>query len=210
MVVITPEYDDPKELSLANEMLDRGLPLLHIRKPHWTFEQLEHYVKNISYQHWDRLVIHIPTPVINNCTEVFKQYSQLINSIKARYAHLSTTNCLFVNNYAPELPCLSTSVHNSAERTKLSTRHQRAFLSPVFASISKRGYHPTVDWTSILQTWEFPWIQTVALGGITPECIPHIQAQGFDDFAVLGAIWQAAEPLKIFDLCHKQDHLFFP
>lgn len=210
MVVITPEYDDPKELSLANEMLARGLPLLHIRKPYWTFEQLEHWVEKISYQHRDRLVIHIPTPVINNCTEVFKQYVQLINSVKAQYAHLSTDTCLFVNNYTPELPYLSTSVHNSAERTKLSTRHQRAFLSPVFPSISKRGYHPTVDWTSILQTWEFPWIQTVALGGITPECIPYIQAQGFDDFAVLGTIWQAAEPLKIFDLCHKQDRLFFP
>lgn len=210
MVVITPEYDDPKELSLANEMLARGLPLLHIRKPHWTFKQLEHYVKNISYQHRNRLVIHIPTLVINNCSKVFKQYSQLINSIKAQYAHLSTENCLFVHNYALELPYLSTSVHNSTELTKLSTKHQRAFLSPVFSSISKIGYHPTVDWSSMLQTWEYPWIQTVALGGITPERIPHIQAMGFDDFAVLGAIWQATDPLKIFDLCYKQDPLFFP
>lgn len=210
MVVITPEYEYPKELSLANEMLARGLPLLHIRKPHWTYEQLEHYVKNISYQHRDRLVIHIPTPVINNCSKVFKQYSQLINSIKAQYAHLSTTNCSFVHNYASELPYLSTSVHNSAELTKLLTKHQRAFLSPVFSSISKIGYHPTVDWSSMLQTWKYPWIQTVALGGITPERIPLIQAMGFDDFAVLGAIWHDQEPLKIFDLCYKQDPLFFP
>ncbi|WP_410881069.1 thiamine phosphate synthase [Myroides sp. DW712] len=210
MVVITPEYNHPKELSLANEMLARGLPLLHIRKPYWTFEQLEHWVEKISYQHQDRLVIHIPTPVINNCLKVFKQYSRLINSIKAQYAHLSTENCSLVNNYMSELPYLSTSVHNSTESKQLSTRHRRAFLSPVFTSISKRGYHPTIDWTSILQAWEFPWIQTVALGGITPEYIPIIQAQGFDDFAVLGAIWQAQEPLKIFDLCHNQDHLFFP
>lgn len=210
MVVITPEYDNPKELSLANEMLARGLPLLHIRKPHWTFEQLEYWVENISYQHCNRLVIHIPHSVINNSAEVFKQYNQLINSIKAQYAHLSTENCSFVNNSTLELPYLSTSVHNPSALAKLSTRHQRAFLSPVFSSISKSGYHPTIDWSSILQTWRYPWIQTVALGGITPERIPLIQAMGFTDFAVLGAIWQAADPLKNFDLCHRQDLLFFP
>jgi len=209
MVVVTPEYH-PKEVSLINEMLERGLPLLHIRKPHWSFEQLEHWIENISYQHWNRLVIHIPCLIINNYEEVFKQYVQLINSVKAQFAHLSTTNCSFVNNHMLELPYLSTSVHNSDESHNLSTRHKRTFLSPVFSSISKTDYHPTVDWTSILQTWRFPWIKTVALGGVTPEHLPLLQAMGFDDFAVLGSLWQADEPLKIFDLCHKQDPLFFP
>lgn len=210
MVVITPTETDLKEIDLINEMLARGLSLLHVRKPHMSFDNLQKWVEKISYQHIHRLVIHIPPTVINNNEQVFKQYSQLINSIKAGFAHLSTTNCSFVNNYREELPCLSTSVHNSTEYTKLSTQHQRVFLSPIFSSISKTGYHPTVDWQQEIQLWSFPWIKTVALGGITPERLPLVQAMGFDDFAILGAIWLAQEPLKIFDLCHKQDLLFFP
>ncbi|MGQ8869444.1 thiamine phosphate synthase [Myroides sp. TSA_177.3] len=209
MVVITPPYHHPKEISLANTMLERGLPLLHIRKPDFTFEQLQEWIENISYQHHDKLVIHIPSPVINNYPKVFKQYVQLINSLKAQYAHLSTDNCSFVNNYAQKLPYLSTSVHNSTECEKLSTRHQRVFLSPVFDSISKIAYQPTLHWPSFLADWKYPWIQTVALGGITPDYLATVRNMGFDDFAVLGAIWQAAEPLKIFDLCYKQDQLLF-
>lgn len=210
MVVITPADKYPKEISLVNEMLKRGLPLLHVRKPNLTFEQLQLWVENISYQHRHRLVIHIPPSVINNKEEVFKQYIELINSIKADFAHLSTTDCSFVNNYKSKLPYLSTSVHNSTEYVKLSTRHKRAFISPVFTSISKRGYHPTVDWQKEIQHWSFPMICPVALGGITPAHIPIIHDMGFGDFALLGTIWQAAEPLKIFDLCYKQDLLLFP
>lgn len=208
MVVITPEYH-PKELSLANEMLERGLPLLHIRKPHFTFDELQNWVQKISYQHRHRLVIHIPALVMNNNEQVFQQYAELINSLNSQFTHLSTSNCSFVNNHVQKLPYLSTTVHNTTECEKLSTSHQRVFLSPVFTSISKKDYHPTVDWISFLQDWKYPWIQTVALGGITLNHLSSIRAMGFCDFALLGAIWQADEPLKIFDLCYKQDLLLF-
>ncbi|WP_158962252.1 thiamine phosphate synthase [Myroides fluvii] len=209
MVVITPAYHS-QELSLANEMLERGLPLLHIRKPHFTFDALQRWVQNISYQHSNRLVIHIPPSVMNNNGQVFQQYIELINSLKAQFAHLSTTNCSFVNNCPLKMPYLSTSVHNLTECEKLSTSHQRVFLSPIFSSISKKDYHPTIDWSAFLQEWNYPWIKTVALGGITPNHLPAIRSMGFTDFALLGALWQAEEPLKIFDLCYKQDLLLFP
>lgn len=210
MVVLTPEYTHPKELSLTNEMLERGLPLLHLRKPNFSVEQLQDWIESISYQHIDRLVIHIPASVINNSEEVLKQYLKLINSTKSQYTHLSTVKCSFVNNLTEKLPYLSTSVHNSTEYVKLSTRHKRVFLSPVFSSISKKEYPPTVDWQAEIQKWNFPWIQPVALGGITPNHLDQIREMGFRDFALLGSLWQAEDPLKIFDLCYKQDQLLFP
>ncbi|MBB1150601.1 thiamine phosphate synthase [Myroides sp. NP-2] len=209
MVVITPPDIHPKEISLANEMLARGLPLLHLRKPKWTFENVQKWVEKISYQHRQRLVIHIPTLVMNNKVEVFKQYTQLINTIKADYTHLSTINCSFVNKLGNQLPYLSTSVHNSSEYQKLSTQHRRVFLSPVFSSISKKSYHPTVNWQQEIQQWSFPWIHTVALGGVTPTRLSAVRAMGFNDFAILGSIWQADDPLKQFDLCYRQDQLLF-
>lgn len=209
MVVITPEYIHPNEVNLLNEMLNRGLPLLHVRKPNFTFEQLQYWIDNISYQHLNRLVIHIPSPIINNNAEVFKQYIELINSLKTQYAHLSTSNCSFVNNYPLKTAYLSTSVHNPTEYHKLSTYHKRVFLSPVFASISKTAYYPTTNWKVEIDQWNYPSIQPIALGGIAPENLKQVHDMGFSDFALLGALWQAQEPLKNFDLCYKQDQLLF-
>ncbi len=209
MVVITPENNLQEEISLINEMLQRGLPLLHVRKPNLTFNELLFWIDKISYQHLDRLVIHIPTTVINNNKKVFKQYVDLINSIKAKYWHLSTYNCLLVNNYLSELPYLSTSVHNRTEFDQLSTHHKRAFLSPVFNSISKNNYHSTIDWKTEIANWKNPLVKKVALGGITEDKIEQIHQMNFDDFALLGGLWLRENPLKIFDLCYKKDQLLF-
>ncbi len=190
-------------------MLQRGLPLLHVRKPHLSFDELLFWTEKISYQHLDRLVIHIPKTIINSNEKVFKQYLQLINSIKAKYWHLSTHNCSFVNNQSRKTLYLSTSVHNRTEFDKLSTYHRRIFLSPVFSSISKKNYHPTIDWKTELQNWKNPMVKKVALGGVTENNIEQIHQMNFDDFALYGGLWLRENPLKIFDLCHKKDQLLF-
>jgi thiamine-phosphate pyrophosphorylase len=38
----------------------------------------------------------------------------------------------------------------------------------------------------------------LALGGITPERVGEVHALGFDGVAVLGAIWGAADPVRVF------------
>ena len=46
----------------------------------------------------------------------------------------------------------------------------------------------------------------LALGGITAARLPQIRALGFDGVAVLGAIWQAADPVAAF--CEIQDAVY--
>jgi thiamine-phosphate pyrophosphorylase len=78
------------------------------------------------------------------------------------------------------------------------------FFSPVFASISKPGYQPKVAHTELsamLQARTEAQRQTeiIALGGISPANAGRCVELGFDGVALLGSLWGAADPLKVFD-----------
>jgi thiamine-phosphate pyrophosphorylase len=46
----------------------------------------------------------------------------------------------------------------------------------------------------------------LALGGVTAGRLPQIRALGFDGVAVLGAVWQAEDPVAAF--CELQDAVY--
>ena len=66
-----------------------------------------------------------------------------------------------------------------------------AFLSPVFDSISKKGYKAAFDPEEIRGklSLSLPRPRVVALGGIGPGNIGSARRMGFDGAAVLGALW---------------------
>lgn len=71
------------------------------------------------------------------------------------------------------------------------------FLSPVFDSISKQGYAAgSFDQERLSSALARPARPPViALGGITPDRVPQVHAMGLDGVAVIGAVWQADNPL---------------
>jgi thiamine-phosphate pyrophosphorylase len=78
------------------------------------------------------------------------------------------------------------------------------FLSPVFPSISKPGYHPAIDSKIIAarlsrRTHHERKTAVIALGGITLANVIRCAELGFDGVAILGALWHAAEPLAVFE-----------
>lgn len=207
MVVITYPTPIVNETSLINKMFEKGLPLLHVRKPNMSITELELWIKNIDKYYYPNLVIHIPNTVINNYNGIFEQDIALINNINSTYTHLSTGNCSFVNNYSGLLPKLSTSAHCITEVNKLSTAIDRVFISPIYPSISKKGYVSTINWKEEIQQRTNFNTTLVALGGITPHRIKELSTMGFDDYALLGTIWEADQPLKQFELCQHYDQL---
>lgn len=196
-----------QEATLINKMFDKGLPLVHVRKPDFNIETLKLWLKTIDKCHHKKLVIHIPNKVINNRETIFQQYLEVINNLDSDYTHLSTINRTLVNNYISYLPKLSTSIHCISEYNELSTIYNRAFISPIYPSISKPGYASTMNWTEELTQKTTANTALVALGGIKPTDIPAIKQMGFDDYALLGSIWLSENPLKTFELCQHYDQL---
>ncbi len=79
------------------------------------------------------------------------------------------------------------------------------FCSPVFDSISKPGYKGT-KWNISSSENEIRE-KAVALGGIDTGNISRAKELGFRNFAVLGAVWKAEDPIakikELTEICRK-------
>jgi thiamine-phosphate pyrophosphorylase len=87
---------------------------------------------------------------------------------------------------------LSTSVHSWEEFGRLPAGLAYAFISPLFDSISKRGYGANVGLLK-MPNGELPCLP-VGLGGVSDETIGLMVERGWKGAAVLGYIWE--EPKK--------------
>ncbi|MEC4112604.1 thiamine phosphate synthase [Myroides pelagicus] len=201
MVIITYPNDIKNEASLINTMFDKGLSLLHVRKPDMSIDQLFHWIETIETHHRKRLVIHIPKSVINNKKGSYQQYITLINNFNLDYIHLSTVKDEFINMFTSYIPKLSTSVHNISEANNLPTQVSRSFISPIYPSISKPGYQSSIDWTIELRKRTNDQLILIALGGIQPQHIKTLAKIGVDDYALLGSLWTSINPITTFDQC---------
>jgi hypothetical protein len=89
--------------------------------------------------------------------------------------------------HAPRL-VLSTSVHGWEEFRRLPEGLAYAFISPLFDSISKRGYRANAGLLK-RPNGELPCVP-VGLGGVSGETIGLMLEQGWKGAAVLGWIWE--------------------
>ncbi|WP_460939769.1 thiamine phosphate synthase [Spirosoma humi] len=95
----------------------------------------------------------------------------------------------------------STSIHQLSDWPTLAGQAELVFYSPVFASISKPGYGPTVSLDTIKseidsirqQSVQLP--RLIGLGGVQANTIQLVRQAGFDGAALMGALWQASDPV---------------
>jgi thiamine-phosphate pyrophosphorylase len=122
----------------------------------------------------------------------------------------------------------SRSCHDLTTLRAALGHYDSVFFGPVFPSISKPGYTteltvkvervvptrslknkdlnasgrrvPPTEISSLLNSRTANGRRTavLALGGITAERLPQVRALGFDGVAVLGAVWQANDPVAAF------------
>lgn len=95
---------------------------------------------------------------------------------------------------------VSHSCHSFEEVTQWKSLCQYVFLSPIFNSISKKGYLARFPLTDLQQAQKSGIIdqRVVALGGITPTQVPFCRALGFGGVAILGWIWEGTGFLDRF------------
>ncbi|ULT24404.1 thiamine phosphate synthase [Sphingobacterium sp. E70] len=127
IIALTAAEEFTSELQTIHALFEQGLDLLHLRKYHFSDEQMQRYVASIDATYHDRLVLH--------------SHPQLSNALHINRIHLNEhhrRNGIF----DPQLTnCIcSTSVHHINQFNTLDKCWNYAFLSPLFPSISKAGY----------------------------------------------------------------------
>ncbi len=188
LIVITSEKNITGEALLINELFNAGMQLLHVRKPANSLEELRTLLSSISNRFHSKIVIH-------------NRY-ELTNEFNLKGIHLSETKRKERNSNSLK-NIVSSSFHRLDELLQDKINFEYVIYSPVFQSISKQGYTPSVK-PEILKDFlksnknkiKYP---VIALGGITGDNIMQAVKLGFNGAACIGYIWENSNPIEQFN-----------
>jgi len=182
IVVISPEGEDPREIPAMSAMFASGLRRYHVRKPQWTAERLEAWLRSLPVA-WRRLL-------------VLHQHQELVAQLRLGGSHTKDTPAGQVKLPQASGPLSSRSTHDLATLKASLGKFHSVFFGPVFPSISKKGYGPAPDFPAgdlrkLLAGRGLRRKSTsiLALGGVTAENLALVREMGFDGAAVHGAVW---------------------
>lgn len=175
IIVVTSSGAVPKEVFYIRRFLDMGAWRVHIRKPDWTAGMCESLVKSIGSGYYDRIVLH--------------DFFPLAAKYSLAGVHLNRRNPEVPINFQGTVSC---SCHTLEEAKKEKEVRDYVFISPVFDSISKAGYHAAfgkrrLDEVSSAGLFDK---NVFALGGVSPKNYGQLRDWNFRGAALLGAVWE--------------------
>ncbi len=186
IILVSDFYEIPKEHALLNAFFEEGLEYFHLRKKGYSLDQICTYLKNISPEYYNRIIIHSHFHLVEefglrglhfmkNYTiqDFVKDTNRTLEEARQHYRHISH------------------SVHSLHDIKTNNFPFDYLFLSPVFDSISNKGYNSKIKIQTIRKFFkeEPNHLEVIALSGITAEKIESIHAAGFNGFGLLGYIW---------------------
>jgi thiamine-phosphate pyrophosphorylase len=220
IVLISPPDERPNEIAIVETLFAAGLERYHLRKPGWKSAQVALWLESMPARWRGRIVLHshsrvgsgLALPDANHRGKVWKpsqgfHFDDLAACFRVGGIHFRD------DGNAPEDPtprvpsgCLtSRSCHDVAAVKAALGRYDSIFFGPVFPSLSKPGYGPAPKHVldalgSVLATRGSVEKRTkiFAIGGVTAQRLHDCHTLGFDGVAILGAVWNAADPVAAF------------
>lgn len=190
IIIITPELMVPDETDMINQLFRKGLDLLHIRKPFISRNEMTDFLDGIDASFYPQVVLH-------SHYELADEY----DISRFHFREETRLNGEYKSYIGKGI--LSTSVHDINAFNKLGKEWDYAFISPVFPSISKKGYGENTKVIHKISFRNNPDVKVVALGGINEKNIKEASDYGVDGMALLGGIWESRDPIQAFENCRR-------
>lgn len=180
-IAITPENISDVEPEYIRLLADKGWDMIHLRHPGASLNDMRRLIEAIPQKYHGKLKLH--------------GHFELTNHFNLGGIHL--------NKRCPSPPAnwiggISCSLHSINEIENCCERFDYVTLSPVFDSISKRGYKGSIDLERFAEIKRFSKLKVIALGGVDSERIDSLRRYGFDGYAVLGAIFDGVVSKEMF------------
>lgn len=177
IIISSPDWRE-NEANVINALFAAGMHLFHLRKPNSSLSALQSLLDDIEPAYRSLVVMHQHHELCDQFGLPRRHYPEAmqLQHHPAYFADLQRQGIT-----------LSSSIHRLDSLSEL-TAFDYVFFSPVFDSISKRGYNSTlpVDFR-LPERYASP--RVIALGGVKAGNIVQVKAMNFDGIAVLGAIW---------------------
>ncbi len=173
LIIISTENFFDGEIEILCHLFDAGLSVFHLRKPQCSEDELRCFLEKVPKEFHHRVVLH--------------EHFSLLDEFDLKGIHLNRRNPIL---YEKRGITISKSCH-TIEELHCIDDFDYVFLSPIFDSISKKGYRKAFSHEELLRAKEENIIneKVIALGGIMPENIAEIKSYGFGGVAILGGIW---------------------
>ena len=183
IVVISPGFKDPREISCMKGFFAAGLKRYHVRKPTWSAPVLEAWLRSLPEEWRPKLILH--------------QHHSLVETLRLGGRHYKD------GDNPPNARGLSRSCHDLKTLRKHMGAYPQVLFGPVFPSLSKPGHGPAkhFPWgplAALLRERTYRGCRVLAVGGITAERLARCDELGFDGAAVLGAVWHEPDPVRAF------------
>jgi thiamine-phosphate pyrophosphorylase len=192
VVLIAPETDIPNEIETLTQLFDEGLDYYHLRKPDKNYQEYVNYLKKIEEKYHSKIVVHLHHELINefNLKGIHFQEQHRIDHIDNPGQYFKGLN-MFGKT-------ISSSFHEPEDIESCEFEFDYHLLSPVFSSISKKGYQGRgFNVTHISDKI------IVGMGGVTADNILDIKNLGYHGVGVLGGIWNNESPVEVFKKIQK-------
>ena len=186
IVLIAPETDIPNEIDLLHQLFQEGLQYYHLRKPNKDYQEHCNYLNQIDKQYHNRIVVHYFHELVNqfNIKGIHFQEQKRIDNIDNPGQYFKELN-MFGKT-------ISSSFHEPEVLTSCEFEFDYHLLSPVFSSISKKGYEGRGFDVNTIDK------RIIGMGGVTTENIAEFTQLGFKGVGVLGGIWNSKSPISDF------------
>jgi thiamine-phosphate pyrophosphorylase len=175
LIVLTQPGLLMHEALAIEALLKAGADYVHVRKPGYASEEVGALIGSVSVENRKRLSVHYHHEAAQ------RMGAGGLHRTKG-FAVTDRKGCR-----------VSASCHSIAEVQALTLADCRyVFLSPVYDSISKKGYASAFSKSSLsefLSQRSVDGPAVVALGGITKANAGAVRQMGFDGAALLGALW---------------------
>lgn len=192
LIVITSEQELENEATLLNQLFSKGLEVLHLRKPSFNIEQYRILLKDINAKFYNRIMIH--------------ENHELCTEFNLRGIHLQEQPRIdlrdnlknYTDSYRKKGFKVSSSFHDPEVLNASNINFDYHLLSPVFSSISKKGYEGKgFDVNHISKS-------IIGMGGVNAETIHKVYELGYSGVGVLGGIWNSDDIIDSFKAISKE------
>ncbi|MCG8741269.1 thiamine phosphate synthase [Tenacibaculum finnmarkense] len=192
IVLISPEKDVANEMQILHQLFEAGLECYHLRKPFKDYQEHIVYLNQIPEKYHNKIVTHYFHELVNEYSLKGIHFQE-----QKRRDALENGSRYFIGLKMIG-KTMSSSFHEPEELANCDIEFDYHLLSPIFSSISKKGYQGRAfDVNNIDKT-------IIGMGGITSETISKTLALGFQGIGVLGGVWNSQNAVESFKKIQKE------
>lgn len=174
---ITSEVEVFREQERIINFIQSGyVNYFHIRKPSFSEQQMREYLAIFPNEVRQKLSLH--------------DFHSLAFKMGIGGIHINKRNPILKEEYNEKR--VSVSCHSIEQVKEWKEIANYVFLSPIFDSISKKGYKSAFSFNELKKYFNDKILdnKVVALGGVTKDNIKELENIGFSSCALLSDLWQ--------------------